>query len=67
MIIVKFDSAGVGTIHIDAGTPEELREHFVALCEALIKFETPETLHKLIDVAKSRNGAEITENGPAIS
>ena len=67
MITVTVDGAGVGKVHLDDEDPAELREHIVVLNEVLLKFETPETLHKLIDLATSRNGAEITENGPAIS
>ena len=67
MITVTVDGAGVGKVHLDDEDPAELREHIVVLNEVLLKFETPETLHKLIDIAAERNGAEITENGPAIS
>ena len=67
MITVTVDGAGVGKVRIDDEDPAELREHIVVLNEVLLKFETPETLHKLIDIAAERNGAEITENGPAIS
>ena len=67
MIQVIVDESGKGTIHIDHEDPAELREHIVVLNEVLIKFETPETLHKLIDIAAERDGAEITEDGPAIS
>lgn len=67
MIQVIVDSSGKGTIHIDHEDPDELLEHIVVLDEALIKFVEPEKLHKLIDIAVDRDGAEITASGSDMS
>ena len=61
MIKIVVDDLNIGHVHIDQEDPDELLEHIVVFDEVLIKYISPETLHKLIDIAVERDGAEITE------